>query len=124
MAEGERDIVAHESLLARRVGRLFRVERNGQLARRRHELGEHLLRRRGELIEALIRTDAARRALKIPITGELQRAAETLWRETAQSWRSADTRLQQLRADLLMARGEGTPSGVRGTAAGRIIGRV
>ncbi|HEY5208119.1 MAG TPA: hypothetical protein VIJ42_01620 [Stellaceae bacterium] len=124
MAEGGRDIVAHEALLARRLVRLFRIERSGQLSRRPRDLVARLLQRRGELIDALIRTDAARRGLKIPITVELQRAAEALWRETTQSWRSTDARLQQLRADLLMARGEGIPSGIRGHAGGRVIGRV
>jgi hypothetical protein len=122
MAEIERDIVVHESHLARRIGRLFRSERAGRPARRQ-ELAQRLFRRRGELIDALIRTDAARRDLQIPLSPELASAIEALWHETGGARRDADARLDRLRADLLMARGDGIPSGVRGGAGGRIIGR-
>jgi hypothetical protein len=122
MAHIERDIVVHESYLARRVGRLFRYERAGRLSRRQ-ELAQRLSRRRGELIDALIRTDAARRNLQIPISPELRNAVEALWLETGGARRDADARLDRLRADLLMARGDGIPSGVRGVAGGRVIGR-
>jgi hypothetical protein len=122
MADGDRNIVAHESHLARRLGRLFRAEREGRLSGRRSGLAERLVRRRGELIEALLRTDAARRALHLPISLDLQRATEALGHETAQSLHTADARLQQLRDDLLMSRGDGIPTGIRGSG-GRIIGR-
>jgi hypothetical protein len=121
MPDNERDILAHEGHLARRVGRLFRMERVGRLIGRSEELTRRLRDRRGELIDALIRTDAARRHLGIPISPELQRAIEALWRESGDTKRDADARLDRLRADLLMARGDGIPSGIRGGAGGRII---
>lgn len=123
MPASERDIVAHESLLARRVGRLFRVERAGRLAERAPDLAQRLLDRRHELIDALIRTDTARRNLKIPISPELQHAAEGLWREAGEMRRVADMRLDRLRADLLLARGDGIPTGIRGLSNSRVIGR-
>jgi hypothetical protein len=123
MPDRERDIVAHESHLARRIARLFRMERVGRLIGRSQELTQRLRDRRGELIDALMRTDAARRNLRILISPELQRAVEALWRESGDAKRDADARLDRLRADLLMARGEGIPSGIRGSAAGRIIAR-
>ncbi|MGH6980011.1 MAG: hypothetical protein ACREFC_02280, partial [Stellaceae bacterium] len=119
MTGGERDIVAHESRLARRIGFLFGIERAGQLARRAPRLAQGLLRRRGELIEALMRADAARLALRLPVSAELRQAVETLWREAGATRRETDARLDDLRADLLRARGDGVPSGVRSAAAGR-----
>jgi hypothetical protein len=123
MAETDRNIVAHENYLLRRLSRLFRAEREGRLSGRRNGVGERLVRRRGDLIEALLRTDAARRALRLPISPELRRAAASLAAEAAQSRHTADARLQQLRDDLLIARGDGIPTGIRGAAGGRIIGR-
>jgi hypothetical protein len=124
MIETDRTILAHESHLARRLGRLFRAERQGRFSDRPRGLAERLVRRRGELIEALVRTDAARRALDLPISPDLRQAAEALARETAQSIHAADGRLQQLREDLLRSRGDGIPTGIRGSAGGgRIIGR-
>ncbi len=123
MVDNKRDIVAHESYLARRIGWLFRIERLGRLGRRSHELMERLLDRRGELIDALARTDAARRQLLLPVSPELQQAAEALWRESGAARRAADARLDRLHADLLIARGHGIPSGIRGSATGRILGR-
>jgi hypothetical protein len=123
MTDADRAIVAHESHLARRLGRLFRAERQGRLSGRRRGLAGGLVRRRGELIEALIGTDAARRARRLPISPELRRAAEALAREAALSHDRADVRLRQLRDDLLMARGQGIPTGIRGAAAGRLIGK-
>lgn len=123
MAENERDIVAHESYLARRIVRLFRIERVGRLSRRSHELMQRLLDRRGELIDALVRIDAARRQLRLPVSPELQQAAERLWQESGDARRAADARLDQLHTDLLIARGHGIPSGIRGSATGRILGR-
>jgi hypothetical protein len=122
MAAAGRDIVAYETDLARRLDRLFRGERNGRLARRPPMAAERLLERRGQLIAALIRADATRRALLLPVSADLSRAAEALWRETGLARRCADARLDQLRADLLMSRGEGIPSGIRGVADRRVIG--
>lgn len=121
MAGGERDIVTHESLLARRIGFLFRLEHVPALARRPASLAQRLRQRRGELIETLMRADAARRALHLPVSAELQQAVEMLWREAGAARRDADARLDLLRADLLRARGDGVPSGVRNTAQGRVI---
>ncbi|HEY7992350.1 MAG TPA: hypothetical protein VID77_13255 [Stellaceae bacterium] len=121
MAGGERDIVTHESLLARRIGFLFRLEHVPALARRPASLAQRLRQRRGELIETLMRADAARRALHLPVSAELQQAVEMLWREAGAARRDADARLDLLRADLLRARGDGVPSGVRNAAQGRVI---
>jgi hypothetical protein len=123
MLEQKRDIVAHESYLARRVGELFRLECAGCLARRPAEVVRRLLDRRGELIDALIRADAARRNLQIPISPELKRTVEMLWQEVGMARREADARLDALRDSLAIALGDGIPSGVRGVASGRILGQ-
>jgi len=121
MADGERDIVAHESHLARRVAFLFGLERAPAMTRRPAALARRLRQRRGELIDALMRADAARRSLRLPETPELMRAVEALSRASAAAQREMDSRLDLLRADLLRARGDGVPSGVRGAASGRIL---
>lgn len=118
---GARDIVIHETYLARRVALLFRLERAPALTRRSASLGARLRQRRGELIDALMRADAARQTLRLPVTPALRDAAEELWREVAAARRDADARLDLLRADLLRARGDGVPSGVRNAASGRIL---
>jgi hypothetical protein len=123
MPDRQRDIVAHERYLAHRVGRLFRLECAGCLSRRRADVARRLLDRRGELIDSLIRADHARRNLQIPISAELKLAIEALWREVGAARSKADARLEGLRDNLAMALGEGIPSGVRGMAAGRILGR-
>lgn len=117
------DIVTYESHLARRIGWLFRVEWTGVLMRRPPELERRLRDRRGELIDALIRADTTRRSRKIPISPELQSAAEALWRESGLARRAADARLDQLRTGLAMTFGIGVSSGIRGTATGQIIAR-
>lgn len=123
MARTEPDIVARESQLARRVGRLFRFECAGRLARYSSDIERRLQDRRGELIETLIRTDRARRDSQIPISAELQRAAEALWQEIGAARRATDVRLEQLRANLAIALGDGASSGVRNSATGRILGQ-
>jgi hypothetical protein len=116
------DILAQERRLARRVERLFRLERRGAMPRRSRDLAGRLAGRRGDLVTALMRADAARRALDLPVSPELRAALEALWRETGRARDSADTRLRQLAAELRLARGDGTASGVRHSVDSRLIG--
>jgi hypothetical protein len=116
------DIAVRESRLARRLGRLFRVERRGGFARRPPELAGHFLRRRGALIDELIATEVQRRAQAVPSSTELRQAAEALGREIRESRVSVDARIEQLETELRAARGEGMTTGMRNGAAGRVIG--
>jgi hypothetical protein len=122
MSRSERDVVAHEVLLARRLGRLFRYE-HADSATSRPDLMNQLRARRGDLIDALVRADAARRHLDMPVTPLLQDAMRALWHDIDAARRDADVRLDRLRTELLLARGAGIPSGIRGAAAGRLLGR-
>jgi hypothetical protein len=124
MPNGGRDIRTHEAHLARRLGRLFRIERSGRLQQRGADVTARLQVRRGELIAALMRTEATRRQLRLATTPALHQALAALWHETGAMHRVADRRLQQSRSELLLARGEGIPSGIRGTLAGRLLGQV
>lgn len=123
MDAGGRDIVSHETRLAQRVTRLFRLERRGAFARRSRDLTARLATRRGDLIAALMRTDAMRRTLKLPISPALDAAMAALAEEVGRARDSADARLRQLEAELRMVRGEGVQSGLRDSTAGRLIGK-
>lgn len=122
MSRSEHDIVSQEVFLARRVGRLFRCER-AVAATRPPELMNRLRLRRGDLIDALVRADETRRHLNVPATPPLQDAMRSLWCDIDSARRHADNRLDRLRMELRLARGEGMRSGVRGSAGGRMLGR-
>jgi hypothetical protein len=122
MSQDERDIVGYEAVLARRIGRLFRYERTATMTRR-PDLMNRLHARRGDLIEALMRADATRRHLRLAITPLLHGALRALWFDIAGARQEADDRLDGLRKELQLARGEGIRSGIRGSAGGRVLGR-
>lgn len=121
MSRNERDIIAHEVRLARRIGRLFRCEQ-GVGSTRSPGLMDRLRARRGELIDALMSADSARRQRQMPIAPHLEEAMRALWREVDCARRDADRRLDWLRTELLLARGEGMSTGIRGSAGGRVLG--
>jgi hypothetical protein len=123
MDASARDLVSHESRLARRLERLFRLERRGALARRPRSLAARLTLRRGDLVTALIRADAMRQALKLPVSPALDTAMAALAGEVDLARGSADARLDRLAAELRIARGEGIASGLRDTGGGRLIGQ-
>ncbi|MGH7072892.1 MAG: hypothetical protein ACREFD_01645 [Stellaceae bacterium] len=118
-----RDLPDHERRLARRIERLFRLERHGAWARRSREVAARLTTRRGDLIAALVRADAMRRTLTLPPSDEMQTAMAALWDEVARARGSADARLRQLESELRIASGEGIASGARGSSAGRLLGK-
>jgi hypothetical protein len=117
------DIVTTECRLARRLGRLFRIERSGGFARRPQPVASRCISRRGALIEALMQTEVDRRAASAPISPELRDAAQALWDEVGRSRASADARLERLETELRTVSGLGPPSGLRGSTTGRLIGR-
>lgn len=123
MARADANIAAVESRLARRVCRLFQMDRTGVLARRGANLAGRLRDRRGQLIALLIQTDKTRRNLEIPISPELQHAAEALWRETNSLHDGVQAELERLQIDLSLVRGAGRPTGIRNATAGRVIAR-
>ena len=117
------DLAARETRLARRLGRLFRVERVGALARRPARVADLLLRRRDALIGELVETDRRRRAAAIPASAELDHAAKALSAEIDASRATADDRVESIARQLRAARGEGMSSGARNDGAGRVLGR-
>jgi hypothetical protein len=117
------DLAACETRLALRLGRLFRVERVGALARRPARIANLFLRRRDALIAELIETDRRRFASATPATPELDRAARALSYEIEASRLSAGERAEKLDRALRAARGEAMASGMRNDAPGRVIGR-
>jgi hypothetical protein len=117
------DILRHEGRLARRIERMFRLERRGILERRSRDLKDRLAARRGDLIAALIRTDATRHTLKLAVSPELHAELTSLWREVQDARQGVDVRLMQLETELRLSSGAGIASGVRDSGSSRLIGR-
>lgn len=123
MTGATQDFITIERRAAQRLGRLFRVERGGGFERRPIATVERLVSRRGTLVEELLRLDRARRAERRPLSAALRQAMAELKSEIEQSLAVAETRCEELRAELRLLNGEGLPTGVRDNRSGRLIGR-
>ena len=123
MTGAAQDCITVERRAARRLGRLFRVERGGGFERRPIATVERLVSRRGTLIEELLRLDRARRTERRPLSAALRQAMAELKSEIEQSLAVAEARCEGLRTELRLLNGEGLPTGVRDNRSGRLIGR-
>jgi hypothetical protein len=113
-----------EIRLARRLERLFRVERTGGFARRPAATVRRLVERRGAVVAELLALDAARRgSAPPPLPAELGDALAELGREVKRSMTQAGQQQADLLAELRRRRPGGGSSGLRGGADGRLIGR-
>lgn len=116
------DIVA-EYRLARRLSRLFRVERAGRFERHAAVAARRLIERRGRLIEALIATEQRRREAALPPPRALHEALLALADEARRSGAAAADRLTRVQRELRLRRAGAPGSGMRGAPAGRLLGR-
>jgi len=117
------DMIAREARAARRLGRLFKIERAGGFDRRPTATVCHLLERRGALVAELLLLDGMRRSLPSPHSTELEQALLELESEVRQSLHHSQSRMERLWTDLRLRRGAGPPTGIRDSAAGRLLGR-
>jgi hypothetical protein len=125
MSERAQDLAMRESRTARRLGRLFRIERAGRLAGRPGEIAWRLIERRARLVDELMRLDAARRPLAAPVPAELTAAIGDLAREVRRSQAECVARIEALQHELEQRRGAPRASGLRDRAAGgRLLGQV
>jgi hypothetical protein len=123
MIDSETEIIVRESRAARRLGRLFKIERAGGFDRRPVATVERLIERRGILVSELLLIDGMRRALNSPRSAELEQALAELAREVSGSLHGSQTQVERLNAELHLRRGKGMPTGVRDGASGLLLGR-
>ncbi|HWD58906.1 MAG TPA: hypothetical protein VG308_11535 [Stellaceae bacterium] len=115
-------LMTREYRAARRLARLFRIERAGGLARRPPEIAKRLVARRGRLVDELARLEAQRRALAPWTIVELDLAMGALAREVDSAERWCLGRLAELGDELARRRGAGGTTGLRDGAAGQLLG--
>jgi hypothetical protein len=119
MIEAVPDLEARERRLARRLSRLFRIERAGGFDRRSAATVRRLIDRRGALIDALIALERRRGSGR---SVALHQAMAELSREVRQAREQAEARIADLRVELGLRRGAGPPTGLRSGTSGRLIG--
>lgn len=124
MSDSAPALACRESRAARRLSRLFRIERNGGFDRRPVATAEQLIERRGALIATLESVDCERRLATDRSSEELDRAMAELAREIALSRDRIRMRHQQIVNDLLLSRGEGLPTGIRNSPNGHPLGKT
>jgi hypothetical protein len=123
MADVATELTRTEYRLARRLTRLFRIERHGRLERRPGDVAERFIARRGELVDELMRLEGRRRSLTPWPLPELDLAFATLAREVGSGEQWCHERLATLGAELDRRRGVGTATGLRDSGAGQLLGR-
>jgi len=123
MSDPVDELMRREIQIAHRLVRLFRIERSGRLMRRPVGTARRLIDRRGHLIEELAGLEERRRSLAPLVPDELDRSMRALAQEAGQGEQRCLEFLAEIGARLSRLRGEGTPSGLRGGAAGRLLGR-
>jgi hypothetical protein len=111
-----------ESRAARRLGRLFRIERVGCFERRPIETVWRLIRRRARLVDELIRLDSERRSQAAPGSVELGVAIGELAGEVDRSQRRCVDRISALAGELRRQQAGGIATGLRDGADGRLLG--
>lgn len=122
--EPEIDLAMRECRAARRLSRLFRIERLGRFERHPIETVRQLIGRRAVLVDELAQLEAKRRALAAPLPAALDAALGELAREVDAARQSCLARAEQLAAELGQRRGEGRATGLRGGGAGQLLGSV
>jgi len=123
MTDNRSDLTMQESRAARRLARLFRIERSDRVERWRNEALWRLIGRRRRLLDELIRLDVERRSLAAPLSPELGTAIGELALEVSQLRKLSLARIEALGGELRRRQGAGLATGLRDSAAGRLLGR-
>jgi len=123
MSNRARELTERESRVARRLYRLFRIERAGGFERRPIEIARRLIDRRGRLINELIQLDAERRSLVGPDTLELDASLGSLAREVYEAQARCTARIEAIGDELVRRRSAGGVTGLRGSAGGQLLGQ-
>lgn len=117
-------LIRRECRTARRLARLFRIERSGGFPRRPAELVRRLAERREAVIDELVRLDAKRLSFAPWATADLDIAMGVLAKEVDRTEQYCRELLAELGAELERRRGLGTATGLRDGVDGRLIGSV
>jgi hypothetical protein len=117
------DLDTCERRLARRLSRLFRIERTGGFDRRPAATIRRLIERRGALIDELIALERRRRSGAAAGSAALHRSMAELAGEVRRSRDRAEAHSARLQAELGLRRGRGPATGLRGGTSGTLIGR-
>jgi hypothetical protein len=115
-------LMRREHRAARRLARLFRIERSGRLARRPVETARRLVERRGLLVDELLRMEERRRSLAPWTPTELDLAMGALAKEVDRTEQCCLELLAELGAELERRRGGVMATGLRDGATGRLLG--
>src|ERR1700749_3149504 len=105
MTDGKTEMIVRESRMARRLDRLFKIERSGGFDRRSRATVRRLIERRGTLVNELLFLDGMRRSRDAPPSPELEQALAKLGYEVDGSLHHAQARVTQLLTDLRLRRG-------------------
>jgi hypothetical protein len=122
MSDNAQRLIERESRTARRLRRLFRIERAGAFERRPIEIARQMIDRRGRLIDDLIRLDAERRLMLGEPTQELDTVMGTLAREVYEAQMRCTARIEAIGDELLQRRSPGAVTGLRDSTSGRLLG--
>jgi hypothetical protein len=117
------ELMRREIAIARRLARLFRLERSGHLRRRPVETARRLIDRRGRLIDELTQLEERRRSLAPWVPDELGLTMRALAQEVERGEQRCLEFLAEIGARRSQLRGEGTATGLRDGADGRLLGR-
>jgi hypothetical protein len=108
---------------ARRLGRLFRIERIGCFERRPIAIVQRLTARRARLVDELLRLDADRRSGAAAGSVELAAAMRELAREVDRCQARCVDRITTLAGELGWRHARGIATGLRDAGDGRLLGR-
>src|ERR1700690_2166098 len=117
------ELMHREIAIARRLARLFRLEPSGHLRPRPAETARRLIDRRGRLIDELTQLEERRRSLAPWVPDELGLTMGALAQEVERGEQRCLEFLAEIGARRSQLRGEGTATGLRDGADGRLLGR-
>jgi hypothetical protein len=123
MADDGIALMEREYRAARRLARLFRIERSDRFERWPNKIIRRLLDRRSCLIDELLRLDEKRRSRGPSAPAELDLAMGALAQEVGRAERHCLNRVAALEAELDRRRDRRRATGLRDGAAGQLLGR-
>ena len=118
------DLFIAESRAARRLARLFRIERHGGFDRWPAATVSRLIERRGMLVKDLKHLNGVRRSLPATRSSELDAALKALETEVNRAINPTRSRVEQIGGDLRSLTAARLPTGIRDTGRGQLLGKT
>jgi hypothetical protein len=123
MTDAADENIVRKKLVARRLRRLFKIERGGRFDRLSVATAYRLIARRAALVNELVLLGDGRHATAPLHSAELGEAIVELAREIDLSLPHAKMQVERLGRDLRLRRGETLATGIRDGANGRLLGK-